>query len=118
MSSIFIVSGKDDRVIDRQARLVKTQIAFYASTPSYRKVFASQGYEDVVLKLSQLVRAQQWNEIQALITDEILAEFAVVGRPEEIPGKVKEKYAGVLDGVIPYLPFNPGKKQDIELMPA
>jgi len=45
-----------------------------------------------------------------LITDEIRAEFAVVGRPEEIPGKVKEKYAGVFNRGIPYLPFNPGKK--------
>ncbi|HMF32042.1 MAG TPA: TIGR03617 family F420-dependent LLM class oxidoreductase, partial [Candidatus Lokiarchaeia archaeon] len=73
VSSIFIVSGKDDRAIDREARAVKTQIAFYASTPTYRKVFASQGYEDVALQLSQLVRQQRWNEIHALITDDMLS---------------------------------------------
>ncbi len=114
VSSIFIITGKDERAIERVKKLAKTQIAFYSSTPTYRKVLAFHGWGDVAQELSKLVRAQKWNEIQGLISDEILSEFAVVGSQDEIFDLVKQKYRNVLDRVAPYLPFDPKNKQDLD----
>ncbi len=114
VSSIFIITGKDDRAIERVTRLVKTQIAFYSSTPTYRKVLAFHGWENTAQELSKLVRAQKWNDIQGLISADMLSEFAVVGIYDEIFNLIKQKYRNVLDRVAPYLPFDPKNKQDIE----
>jgi probable F420-dependent oxidoreductase len=114
VSSIFIITGKDERAIERTSKLVKTQIAFYSSTPSYRKVLAFHGWGDVAQELSKLVRAGKWSEIQKLITTDMLSEFAVVGSYDDIFDHIKHKYRDVLDRVAPYLPFDPRNKQDLD----
>jgi alkanesulfonate monooxygenase SsuD/methylene tetrahydromethanopterin reductase-like flavin-dependent oxidoreductase (luciferase family) len=45
----------------------------------------------------------------ALITDEMLNTFAIVGEPEEVGPKLIERYDGLLDRVTPYVPFIPGQ---------
>jgi hypothetical protein len=47
-----------------------------------------------------------------LITDEMLAEFAVIGRSDQIGSLLRAKYEGVLDRVALYLPFRPGVDED------
>lgn len=92
--------------------LVRSQIAFYASTPSYRAVMELYGWGEVAERLSALARAGKWGEMPALVSDEMLAEFAVVCRPEELPEKLMERYAGLLDRLGLYLPFTPGVKDE------
>jgi hypothetical protein len=47
-----------------------------------------------------------------LISDDILAEFALRGTWAELPGLVKAKYAGLLDRVSYYFPFVPGQNDE------
>ena len=46
------------------------------------------------------------------ISDEMLAEFAIVGAPSELPAKLHAKYAGLLDRVTLYAPFAPGENDE------
>jgi probable F420-dependent oxidoreductase len=105
-ATAFAVTSPDEDL------LVRSQIAFYASTPSYRAVMELHGWGEVAEKLSALARAGKWGEMPALVSDEMLAEFAVVCRPEELPEKLKERYAGLLDRLGLYLPFTPGVKDE------
>ncbi len=57
---------------------VRSQIAFYASTPSYRAVMALHGWGEIAEKLSGLARAAKWGEMPGLVSDEMLDAFAVV----------------------------------------
>jgi hypothetical protein len=41
----------------------------------------------------------------------MLAQFAVEGRPEEIPYLVKMRYVGLLERVTFYLPFDPAREK-------
>jgi probable F420-dependent oxidoreductase len=93
-----------------EMNFVKMQIAFYASTPSYRNVFKLHGLEDIAEQLSTHAVKKQWGEMGNLISDEILDIFALVGDPKEIPTKIQNRYAGLLDRVTLYTPFNPGEK--------
>jgi probable F420-dependent oxidoreductase len=52
------------------ADFVRSQIAFYASTPSYRPVMTHHGWGEVADQLGELARRQQWGEMPGLINEE------------------------------------------------
>jgi probable F420-dependent oxidoreductase len=87
---------------------VRSQIAFYASTPSYRPVMAHHGWEDVADRLHALSRQGAWAEMPALISDEMLATFAVVASPAEMGAALRQRYEGLADRLTIYQPFLPG----------
>jgi hypothetical protein len=45
----------------------------------------------------------------ALISDEMLEAFAIVGAPGEIPEKLRRRYSGLLDRLAIYETFDPGR---------
>jgi probable F420-dependent oxidoreductase len=107
---VFVVTGRDDEEIRNNAVPIKSQIAFYASTPSYHSVMEMHGWVDVANRLNQMFREMRWAEMWELITDDMLHEFAVVAPVDELAGKVKERYEGLLDRVGYYWPFNPDEE--------
>jgi hypothetical protein len=90
--------------------LVRSQIGFYASTPSYRAVMRQHGWEPAAERLSELVRQSSWGDLPAQVSDEMLSEFAVVCEPQEVGARLKERYAGLADRIGIYLPFVPGDR--------
>ncbi len=98
-SAIFVATDEAER------EAARAQISFYASTPTYRTVLAVHGWGDVAERLSHLAARKQWDDMPALITDEILNEAAIVAPAEEVPARLKERYTGLLDRVTLYVPF-------------
>ena len=90
-------------------RLVREQIAFYASTPTYRVVLACHGWEAVGEQLSRLAAMKRWSQMSALISDEMLDVFAVQAPLDRIGAALRARYAGVLDRVFSYVPYVPGE---------
>ena len=91
---------------------VRSQIAFYASTPSYRAVMDLHGWGEIADKLSGLARFGKWGEMPALVSDEMLNAVAVVCSADELPGKLMERYQGTADRMGLYLPFIPGERDE------
>lgn len=98
---------------DLEADFVRHQIAFYASTPSYRAVFALHGWGDVAESLTDLARRKAWAEMGALISDEILQACAVVAAPADLGKALRARYAGLADRLMLYMPFSPGVQDDL-----
>jgi probable F420-dependent oxidoreductase len=88
-----------------EADFVRSQIAFYASTPSYRPVMALHGWGEVADRLSGLARRQAWGEMTELITDEILETFAVVAPRHRLGAALRARYDGLADRLTLYIPF-------------
>ena len=105
--AIFVVTGKTDEEIQNNAILVKSQIAFYASTPSYEAVLEMHGWQGVGQRLNLMSRAGRWAEMWQEISDEMLEEFAVVAPEADLARKVKDRYTGLLDRIGYYFPFKP-----------
>lgn len=95
---------------DQERDFVRQQVAFYASTPSYRKVMALHGWEEVAERLSALAARGKWDEMPALISDEMLATFATSASPAELAAALRERYAGLADRLTLYTPFVPGQR--------
>jgi probable F420-dependent oxidoreductase len=95
-----------------EQNFARAQISFYASTPSYRPVFALHGWEDVAEKLSSLAARKEWGEMFGLVTDEILETFCLVTDAKSLPEKLKARYEGIANRLTLYTPFTPGEKDE------
>ncbi len=109
-SSIFVITGQDAETLAASRQAARSQVAFYASTPSYHSVMEVHGWLDTAERLGMLAARQQWQEMAGLITDEMLEAFAVSGAPDELAGQIQRRYAGLLDRVNYYVPFVPGQQ--------
>lgn len=96
---VFVVSGRDERELAEAATRARLQLAFYGSTPAYAAVLAHHGWGALQPELHALSKQGQWEEMGRRIDDDVLHTFAVVGPPEEIPARLAQRYAGVLDRV-------------------
>lgn len=112
VGSAFVITGADRAQREALRAAVKQQIAFYASTPTYRAVLECHGWSEVGEALSQLASQQRWADMPAMVSDEMLAAFAVEANPDELGAALRERYDGLLDRINLYLPFVPGQMDD------
>ena len=80
-------------------KAVRERIAFYSSTPAYKRVLEAHGWENLQPELNQMSKQGLWAEMGMLISDEILNTFAVVGEPQTIVPRIRERYAGLVDRI-------------------
>jgi probable F420-dependent oxidoreductase len=111
-TSAFVIAADNEGEATDQRESVRAQISFYASTPTYRTVLETHGWEEVGEKLGTMAREKKWREMPALVTDEMLAAFAVEAAPNELGSALKERYEGLIDRVSLYLPFVPGERDE------
>lgn len=112
VSSILVIPSDTEAEREEASHLVRQQIAFYASTPSYAPVMELHGWGDTRERLSRLAAKGRWGEMPSLVTDEMLDVFALSGTWEDLPGLIMTRYEGLLDRVMYYLPFVPGDMDD------
>ncbi len=93
----FVVSGETEEAFAESRRAVCKQIAFYGSTPAYRPVLEAHEWGDLQDELNAMSKRGLWDDMGGLITDEILAEFAVVGEPGQVVPHFVERWGGVVD---------------------
>ena len=85
---------------DADEAFARQQLAFYASTPTYRAVLEHHGWSAIGEELSALARQGRFDELPTLVTDEMMAAFVTRGRDHaELGTRLRERYAGVLDRV-------------------
>jgi probable F420-dependent oxidoreductase len=97
---IFVVTGNDESELAAGAVGTRKQIAFYGSTPAYRKVLELHGWGELHTELHRLSRAGEWDAMGSLIDDEILEAFAVVAPLDEVADKIRDRCDGVIDRVL------------------
>lgn len=102
----FTVTSKEE------ADFARSQLSFYASTPSYRSVMAHHGWESTAEQLSALAARGRWGEMPSLIDDTMLETFAVVGEENKLAQALHRRYDELADRLCLYLPFTPGLRDE------
>ncbi|GAA4417532.1 TIGR03617 family F420-dependent LLM class oxidoreductase [Actinokineospora soli] len=92
----FVASGSTDAEVEAAVAETRSQIAFYGSTPSYRPVLELHGWGELQDDLNALAKRGRWAEMPALITDEVLHAFAVVGDPATAAAEIDRRYGDVV----------------------
>jgi probable F420-dependent oxidoreductase len=80
-------------------RDVRARVAFYASTPAYAAAFEHLGLGGLAKEAAVLSRAQRWEALPGLITDDILHQFAVIGTYDVIGRRLTERFGGLVTDI-------------------
>lgn len=99
---LFMAIGDNDESIEQQRDALRKQLAFYASTPAYRGVLEAIGEGELQDKLHTMSKEGKWNEMATQISDDILEQLVVSGKPEEMPRLVWQRFGSRFDRVSSY----------------
>ena len=99
--------GRTSDELDAARAGVNALLGFYGSTPAYRRVLASIGREDVHEPLRALVREGRFGELSTLVDEEMVAQLAIVGEPDEVASRLAERFGWIADRLALFLPSDP-----------
>lgn len=100
---LFMVMGDTDQELAERHATVAKQLAFYASTRAYRPVLEAIGFGDLQPALTELSKRQAWDEMTALVSDEVFDHFVITGRPEEMAARARKHLGDRVTRVTSYL---------------
>ena len=99
---VFVASAPNQMELDSQILDIRRQIAFYASTPSYRRVLEFHGLGELGPRMSALMRTGETDAMTALIPDALLDEIAIVAAPADLGARLAARYDGLADRISLY----------------
>jgi probable F420-dependent oxidoreductase len=67
-------------------------VAFYASTPAYRRVLEVHGWGELQGELQALTRAGRWADLPAAVPDEVLDAVALLGSPVDVAAGLRQRF--------------------------
>lgn len=91
----FMALGRNEAEVVQAKEKLRKQISFYGSTRSYHAVFAHHGWEDIGTQLHRLSVAGKWAELPALISDEMLEEWAIISTYDGLADAIRAKADGL-----------------------
>jgi len=105
IAPVFIVAGAGAAERAAAESEARRQIAFYASTPTYRPFLAYHGLAELGKELSALARDGRFAEMAARVPDALLDAVAVSADPADLGAAIRARYAGdLVQRVYPYGP--------------
>lgn len=107
VAPVFAATGRDAAEVAAAREVMRQQVAFYASTRTYRRVLDLHGWGAVGERLHKLSVAGRWGEMPAEVDDEMLEVFVPEAPWEALPDALRAKYTGLLDRVSLYLAYEP-----------
>ncbi|MEO5840009.1 MAG: TIGR03617 family F420-dependent LLM class oxidoreductase [Acidimicrobiales bacterium] len=83
----------------------RSNLAFYASTPSYRVTLDAHGWGDLQPELNRMTKIGRWADMPQLIDDALLDTLCIRGTPAEAGRALRQRYAGIADRVSLSVPY-------------
>lgn len=100
-AQLLVATGRDRDELNASINAMRTQVAFYGSTPAYRPTLDAIGRGPLQEELNALSKQGGWDEMGALIDDEVLHAVAIVGTPQEAASQIVRRYRGLADRISP-----------------
>ncbi|MEE1783701.1 TIGR03617 family F420-dependent LLM class oxidoreductase [Streptomyces sp. SP17BM10] len=116
--SVLTATGRTEEEVAANRAAVRERLAFYASTPAYRPVLAQHGWEDLQERLHPLSVRGRWQEMAAMIDDEVFDAFAVSGPVEDVAREITRRYAGLFTRLSVSLPEDADPTLGLDVLAA
>jgi probable F420-dependent oxidoreductase len=100
-AEVMVATGANEGELAIASAATRKQIAFYGSTPAYRRVLDLHGWGELHIELNRLSKEGEWDAMTSLIDDDMLNAFAVVGPVDTISAALRKRCEGVVDRVLP-----------------
>jgi probable F420-dependent oxidoreductase len=102
---VLAVTGTDDDAYRAAREATRAQIAFYASTPSYAGVLRAEGAESLQPRLRELSKQGRWNDMAAVVEDQLLDRVAICGPPAAVGREIVARYHALASRIALASPF-------------
>lgn len=91
----LIATGANDAGLERSVVAVRRRIGFYGATRTYMPAFDQHGWTETALQLHAMAEQGKWDEMGALISDEMVEAFAVVATWDRLAERMRSFYDGI-----------------------
>lgn len=98
---IIVAAGHTDDELSQAREAARRQIGFYASTPAYLPVLECMDRVDIHAPLLQMSKQNRWEEMGAMVDDELLHAVAAVGKPAQVAEHILESRGALIDRLSP-----------------
>jgi probable F420-dependent oxidoreductase len=95
----FISVVEDAAATEKARNAMRRHVAYYASTPAYRPVLELHGWGELQTELYACSKSGRWDDMAALVDDDVLDTLTIVCAPEELAGEVAARYGGLVDRI-------------------
>ena len=95
----FIATGANDEQVAEQLAFIRQRIAFYGSTRAYWPVLEQHDLLGLGEKLNHMSRNNQWQEMPAEVSQDVVQLFTAIGRHDEIVAAIDQQFGGLMDVV-------------------
>ncbi|MGZ8177167.1 TIGR03617 family F420-dependent LLM class oxidoreductase [Williamsia sp. SKLECPSW1] len=112
----MVAVGSDDASIRTAIDAVAMLIAFYASTPAYRPVLDAEGRGELQPELNALSKQGRYAEMRALVTEDDVRRFAIVGTPRECADEIVDRFGGFASEMCCYFPHYEPDSSDLSAL--
>ena len=92
--------SEDERA--RWREMARVQVAFYGSTVNYGFIFDQIGFEGTTARIRERQKAGDLAGMSAVITDEILEHFVVIGSWDELSDAIVARLGGIAGRAVAY----------------
>jgi probable F420-dependent oxidoreductase len=110
--SAFVAHGVTAAELDDARREMRRGVAFYASTPDYRRVLETHGVGDLQPRLQRMAKDGAWDAMAGEISNEVLDLFCISGDADDVSGQIRERWCGVVDQISLPLDFWTAHRDD------
>lgn len=101
---VIVAMGRTAEELERARHGTRSLLAFYGSTPAYRRVLDVHGWGGIQPELNALMKTGETAAMTGLITDGMAAELSVQGTPEQCADQIVERFGDHADRVCCYFP--------------
>jgi alkanesulfonate monooxygenase SsuD/methylene tetrahydromethanopterin reductase-like flavin-dependent oxidoreductase (luciferase family) len=102
--SCFITARSAEEIMAKR-ETQRRKFAFLYSTPAYGTTLELLGYVDLGERLRAMVRSDNWDELDSVVTDDVLDEVQPSASYEELPALVTSRLSGLVSGFVLDLPY-------------
>ena len=95
----FVATGADEAAVVEAREASRARIAFYGTTRTYRPVLDHHGWGDLAVDLRSLADAGRWEELAAVVPDDVVDTFVTAATYDRIAPAIAERFAGLVDRV-------------------
>jgi probable F420-dependent oxidoreductase len=108
---VFAILGETPEERAKAAAASRRQLAFFASTPSYRPTLEHHGWGTLQDKLGAMAAEHAWTAMSDLIDDDILDAFTVYGDAAQVAEAIHDRFGGLATRISLFTPYQVAPEQ-------
>jgi probable F420-dependent oxidoreductase len=95
-----VITGVSAAELDLERERQRKLFAFLYSTPAYRRTLELYGWDELAGQLQAMIRAERWDDLATLVSDEVLDTLLIVARLDDLAGELVRRYGSLADAVV------------------